>query len=293
MNKVRFKIRNYILLYRFTRDYKKEKVEYPAIIDHLEKKYGKPLFVEDFKSLDNWKATVWNEWGSARPDNLSVHVGENVTIKSEMGKNSMVIHTTPEDATGKDWNGKEVKRPTSSGNVTSRFLVSPGQVISATVNTSNSYPGSWFSFWLFKKDAEGDKRYREIDIFEKLMVRKGDKYYNMSVHGGTGGNREMMGFSNPLHYANEENLTFTCELYSNRVKVYVNGIHIFQADEPDFDGEYHVIFGDAATTHKGKVKLEDIIKSLPRTFEIKDFRVYGIKGIAALNLSFKVINNHL
>lgn len=203
MNKFRFKIRNYILSFKFTKDYRKDKIEYPAVIGHLDKKYGKPILVEEFKNLENWKVTVWNEWGSARPNNLSVHVKENVTLESEKGKNSMVIHTTAVPATGKGWKGEEIQRPTSAGQVTSRFLVSPGQAISATVNTSGSYPGSWFSFWLFKKDSPGDKRYREIDIFEKFMVRKGDKYYNMSVHGGTGDSREMMGFSNPLQIANE------------------------------------------------------------------------------------------
>ena len=279
MNKVRFKIRNYILSYRFTRDYKKEKVEYPAIIEHLDKKYGKPKFVEDFRNLENWKVTLWNEWGSARPDNLCTFVKENVSILEKNGNHSMIIRTTPEAAIGIGWNGEEVSKPLSSGQVTSRFLFSPGQVISATVNTSNSYPGSWFSFWLFKKDAPGDERYREVDIFEKFMERKHQKQYSMCVHGGNKNDREMMAFEYPLFLVNEDKLTFTCELYDHKVRIFVNGIHMFLAEEPDFEGEYYVIFGDGPTTHDGKVKMEEILKVLPRSFEILDIRVYQLVNL--------------
>lgn len=276
MNKFRFKIKNYFLSLRFIRDYKKEKVEYPAILDHMEKTYGKPVLVEDFSSLDKWKVTDKTDWGSARPDNLCTLVKENVSVQNHGSFNSLVIRTTSEPAIGKGWNGEEIARPFSSGFVTSVFTVSPGQAISATVNTSDSYPGSWFSFWLFKKDTPGDERYREIDIFEKLMARKNQKEYDMCVHGGSKNDRERLGFSFPLFPVDEHKLTFTCELYPRKVKIFVNRIHLFLAEEPDFDGEYFVIFGDGPTTHKGKVQPEEIRKVLPRMFEVMDFRIYKI-----------------
>jgi hypothetical protein len=276
MNKFRFKLRNYLLMLRFNRDYKKEKVEYPGIIDHLSKSYGQIILVEDFKSLDNWKVTDKTDWGSARPDNLCTLVKENVSLQDDGGRKKVVISTTPEAAIGKGWNGEEISRPFSSGMMTSKFTVAPGQVISATVNTSDSYAGSWFAFWLFKKDMPGDERYREVDIFEKFMERKGQKQYKISVHGGSKTDREMLTFEYLLFYVNEDKMTFVCELHPKKVRVFINGIQIFLAEEPGFDGEYHVIFNDAPTTHEGKVGLEEIQKALPRKFEVIDFRVFDL-----------------
>jgi hypothetical protein len=274
MNKFKFRIKNYLLMARFARKYRLSKIEYPDIIQFLDNKYGTPLLIDDFHTLDNWQITDRGNWGSARPDNLCTYVKENVALQEDNGKHSLVINTTPDEATGKDWNGNDVTKPMSSGLVTSTFLVRPGQVVSATVNTSQSYAGSWFAFWLFKKGIEGDERYREVDIFEKFMEKDFQKKYTMTVHGGTGEKREMMNFQYPLFYVNEDKMTFTCEFYQHKIRVFINGILIFLAEEPDFDGEYQVIFDDAPTTHGGKVRKEDIFSVLPRSLEVVDFRVY-------------------
>jgi hypothetical protein len=274
MNKVLFNIRNGILAYKFWSGYKKNKIEYPAIQAYMDKKYGAPEFVDHFENLDHWNVLDKTNWGSSRPGNLCTFVKENVSIRKNAGSGSLVITTTPDPATGKGWEGEEIPRPFSSGLVTSQFLVKPGQVVTATVNTTQSYPGSWFSFWLHKKDVPGEDRYREADIFEKFMERKNQKQYTISVHGVIKGSREMMSFSYPMFFVNEENLTFTCELQRNLLKIYVNGICMFITQEPDFDGEYYVVFDDAPTTHDGKVKTEDITAVMPREFEIIDFRVY-------------------
>ena len=276
MNKFRFKVTNYLLYYKFSRTYKKNKIDYPAILSHLDKTYGKPQMVEDFMNLESWKVMDKDEWGSARPETLCTYVKENVLIKSGNGKNSLVISTTPDPATGKGWSGEEISRSLSSGQVSSKFLVSPGRVISATVNTSDSYPGSWFSFWMYKKDVPGDERYREVDIFEKFMERKNQKQYSMSVHGGTKNSRELLAFSFPLFFVDEDKITFTCELSDHKVRIFVNGVQLFLAEEPDFNGEYFVIFGDGPTTHEGKVTLEEIMKVLPRSIEVLDFRVHSL-----------------
>jgi hypothetical protein len=134
---------------------------------------------------------------------------------------------------------------------------------------------------LLKKDVPGDKRYREIDIFEKFMVRKSQKEYSISIHGGTHNSREMMISSYHMFYVDEEKLTFTCELHRHMVKIFVNGIHIFIAEEPDFDGEFYVVFDDAPSNHKGKVKTEELYDFLPRQFEILDFRVYRMPQASA------------
>jgi hypothetical protein len=274
MNKIQFKIKNSLLAYKFWQGYKKNKIEYPAILAHMDKTYGKPVFVESFNNLDNWKATDKTEWGSAVPGNQCTFVKENVSVRQNKGYNSLVISSTPEKATGRSWQGEEITRPISSGLVTGKILVRPGQVVSATVNTGQSYPGSWFSFWLVKKHVPGDERYREIDIFEKFMERKHQKKYTISIHGGLEVSHEMMNFGYPMFFTDEERLTFTCELYQHKVKIFVNGIHMFLAEEPDFIGDYYVIFDDAPSNHDGKVKTEDIIKILPKTYEIIDFRIY-------------------
>jgi hypothetical protein len=274
MNKVLFSISNAILAYKFWSGYKKDNIRHPAILDYLDKKYGTPEFIDHFDNLDQWSITDITNWGSSRPGNLCTFVKENVAIRKNSGSGSLLITTTPEPATGKGWIGEDITRPFSSGLATSKFRVKPGQVISATVNTAQSYAGSWFSFWLAKTDVPGDERYREVDIFEKFMERKSQKQYSITVHGGSKGSREMMIFSYPMFFTDEENLTFTCELHRHMVKIFVNGIHMFIANEPDFDGEYHVIFNDAPTTHKGKVKAEEIAGILPRQFEIMDFRVF-------------------
>jgi len=277
MNKFLFKTRNAILAYKFWSGYKKDKIDYPAILTHLDKKYGKPEFIDRFENLDHWKVTDISNWGSSRPDNLCTYVKENVAIRKNSGYNSLIISTTPDPATGKGWEGEDVTRSISSGLVTSNFLIKPGQVVSATVNTAQSYPGSWFAFWLFKKDVPGDKRYREVDIFEKFMERKSQKHYSMTIHGGSQGSREMMIFTYHMFFVDEEKLTFTCELHKKMIKIFVNGIHMFIANEPDFDGEYYVIFDDAPTTYDGKVKVADITGCLPRQLEILDFRIYRMK----------------
>jgi hypothetical protein len=274
MNKIKFRLKNMLLAYNFWAGYKKNKIEYPRILDYLEKTYGQPVFTDDFINLYNWKITDRNEWGSAVPDNLCTFVKENVNIRQNKGFNSLVISTTPDPATGKDWEGKEIEKPISSGLISCKFLVRPGNVVSATLNTSYSYPGSWFAFWLMKKDVPGDKRYREIDIFEKFMERKSQKEYTVTIHGGVQGSREMMNFSYHMFFADEEKLTFTCELYRHKVKIYVNGIYMFLAEEPDFEGEYYVIFNDAPNTRHGKVSKKEIIDVLPKTLELIDFRVY-------------------
>jgi len=276
MNKFRFNIKNALLYYKFWSGYKSNEIEFPAILSHLDKKYGSPLFIDTFQGLDNWVVKDMNEWGSAVPGNLCTFVKENVLIGANSGSKSLVIITTPEQATGKDWNGKEVIKPTSSGLVRSKFTVKPGQVVSATVNTSLSYPGSWFAFWLMKKDVPGDERYREIDIFEKFMEREGQKKYTVSIHGGRKDSRELMNFGYQLFFINEARLTFTCELHHHSVKIYVNGILICIAEEPDFDGEFYVMFNDGPSTHDGKVKEKEIVKSLPRFLEVIDFRIYNL-----------------
>jgi hypothetical protein len=274
MNKFKFTIKNALLYYKFWNGYQLNKVEYPEIVDQQEKIYGKPVFVETFENLDQWKIMDRGEWGSARPGNLCTFVKENISVKINGNKRSLVISTTPEEAAGKGWNGEEVIKPISSGLITCKFLVIPGQVVSATVNTTKSYPGSWFSFWLYKKDASGDERYREIDIFEKFMERKDQKKYSVSIHGGSKNSREMMSFSYPMFFVDEEKVTFTCELYQHSAKVFVNGILICIAEEPDFDGEYYIMFNDGPSTHDGKVTEAEIFKNLPKTFEIIDFRIY-------------------
>ena len=276
MNKVKFRIRNAFLAYKFWAGYEKNRIEYPTILDFLEKKYGTPALADNFLGLENWKVTDKSEWGSARPDNLCTYVKDNVKIRQYSGFNSMVICTTPDESTGKGWEGESVKKPISSGIVTSKFLVRPGQVVSATVNTSQSYPGSWFAFWLVKKNEPGDTRYREIDIFEKMMERKNQKEYTVTIHGGVQGARELMNFPYPMFFVAEEKLTFTCEIYRREVKIYVNGIYMFLAEEPDFDGEYYVMFSDAPKSRNGKISAEDIIKDLPKTLEIIDFRVFNL-----------------
>jgi hypothetical protein len=278
MNKFKFTVNNALLYYKFWNGYKIKKIEYPEITDHEEKTYGKPVYKECFENLDQWKVTDKGEWGSARPDNICVFVKENVSLKKNKGQNSLVITSTPDKATGKDWKGNTIERIISSGLVASKFRIKPGQAVSATVNASQSYPGSWFSFWLFKMDVEGDHRYREADIFEKFMEKPRHKQYKISLHGGTKTARELLNFNYPLYFVDEEKMTFTCEMHQAGVKIFLNGIQICQADEPNFDGQYHVIFNDLPSTHKGKVKEEEeeIVKYLPGTFEIVDFRVYNL-----------------
>jgi hypothetical protein len=87
----------------------------------------------------------------------------------------------------------------------------------------------------------------------------------------------MLTFEYPLFYVNEDNMTFVCELHPKKVRVFINGIQIFLAEEPDFAGEYYVIFGDGPTTHEGKVGFEEIKQALPRRFEVMDLRVFGLK----------------
>lgn len=275
MNKFRFNIKNALLYYKFWTGYKANKIEHPDILDHLDKTYGKPVLIDNFHHLENWQIKDKGEWGSAAPNNLCVFVRENISLKNILGSNILVIETTPEEATGKDWSGKEITRPFSSGLITSKFTVRPGQVVSATVNTSNSYPGSWFAFWLFKKDVPGDDRYREVDIFEKFMVKDEQKKYSVTVHGGKKQSKEMMNFSFPMFFVNEETMTFTCEILKNGVKIFLNGILFCQADEPDLEGEYYIIFNDGPSTHNGKVRQQEIAGNLPRTLEILDFRVYN------------------
>lgn len=276
MKKFRFRIRNYLLMAGFLSGYRRNKQEYPEIINFLNQKYGSPVFIDEFNNLDNWKITDKNEWGSAREDNLCTYEKENVTLREEDGKRFMVISSTPKEATGHDWEGNEVTKPTSSGFVSSKFLFHPGQVVSATLDTSRSYPGSWFAFWLIKKEEAGDERYREVDIFEKFMEKKNQKKYTITVHGGTPDKREMMNFRYPMSHVDESKITFTCELYADKVRVFVNGLMLFTADEPDFDGEYYVVFDDAPTTHGDKVTRDEILKALPRSLEIHDFRVYKV-----------------
>ena len=151
-------------------------------------------------------------------------------------------------------------------------------MVSATVNTSHSYAGSWFSFWLLKKGEPGDEGYREIDIFEKFMDRDFERKYTMTIHGGTPDKRQMMNINYPLFMTDEGKLTFTCELGAHQAKIFINGLQVFLAEEPDFNGEYYVIFDDAPTTHGGKVDTNDIIKILPRFLEIIDFRIYENRG---------------
>ena len=274
MNTFRFRFRNSLLAPWFTAAYPMGKIEYPDIIGHLDKRYGAAVFLEEFNDLDSWKVKDKDEWGSAVHDNLCTYVKENVFIKDENGRRSLAIVSIAEGATGKDWEGNDVPKPFSSGFVSSRFLVHPGQVVSATMNTSRSYPGSWYAFWLLRKDPEGDPGYREVDIFEKFMKKENQKTYTVSIHGGTKDNREMMDFSYPLFYVDESKITFTCELNKNRIRIFVNGLLLCVAHEPGFEGEYHVVFDDAPTTWGGQVKQDDILSILPRTFEVIDFRIY-------------------
>lgn len=276
MNKFRFNIKNSLLYYKFWKGYKANNIEHPEILNHLERLYGKPVLIDHFHHLDNWQLKDKGEWGSAAPNNLCVFVKENVSVITKQGSNVLVIKTTAEQATGKDWSGKELTRPFSSGLVTSKFTVRPGQVVSATVNTSSSYPGSWFAFWLFRKDIPGDDRYREVDIFEKFMVRDDQKKYSVTVHGGNKQSKEMMSFPFPMFFVNEERMTFTCEILKNGVKIFLNGLLFCQADEPDLEGEYYVIFNDGPSTHGGKVTEKEITNSLPREMELMDFRVYNL-----------------
>jgi hypothetical protein len=274
MKKFKFRVKNYWLKARCAGRYWLKKKEHPNIIPHLEKKYGKPVFIDDFQNLDNWKVTDKGEWGSARPDNLCTYVKDNVFISEENGVRSLIINTTSYEAAGKDWDGNDITKPFSSGLVTSKFLIRPGQVVSASVNTSQSYAGSWFAFWLIKKDVEGDERYREIDIFEKFMEKKHQKKYTLTIHGGTQNKREMMNFQYPLFFVNEAKMNFTCELHQHKVRIFLNGLLLFQANEPDFDGEYFVVFDDAPTTHGGKMQEADIMNAVPKSLEIIDFRIY-------------------
>jgi hypothetical protein len=272
MNKAKFRIKNRVLATKFAARYPRKGIRYPDTITFLDQKYGPPEYVDPMNTLSNWTILDKGNWGSARPDNLCAYAKENVTLKG----NSMVITTTAEQTTGKDWNGKDVTKPFRSGYVTSNRTIRPGQVVSATLNTSESYAGSWFAFWLIKKHVEGDNRYREIDIFEKFMEKKNQKRYSISIHGGSQSAREMMNFHYPRHLKDETSLTFTCELHSNSVVILVDGIQLFLAEEPDFDGEYHVIFDDAPTTHGGRVNEATIRQVLPRRLEILDFRIYSL-----------------
>jgi hypothetical protein len=276
MNKFKFTLKNALLYINFWNGYKLNKVEYPEILDRQEKKYGRPVYIETFDNLDQWKVTDCGEWGSVRVNNNCTFVKENVTVKKYSDRNSLMISSTPVKATGKDWNGNKIERNISSGLVSSKFRIKPGQVVSATVNTSQSYAGSWFSFWLIRMDVKDDNRYREIDIFEKFMQKPGQKQYTLSIHGGTKEARELLNFNYPMSFVNEQNMTFTCELHPEGIKVYMNGIHICQSGEPDFDGQYHIVFNDGPSIHKGKVKEEEIVKYLPRTLEIIDLRVYNL-----------------
>jgi hypothetical protein len=274
MNKIKFTVKNTLLCYKFRIGYKKNKIEYPEIIEYLDRTYGKPIFADNFSSLENWKVTDRNEWGSAMPRNLCTFTRENVSVKANNGLQTLVISTTSGQTPGKGWNGEELIKPASSGLITCKQLLRPGQVVSATVNTSKSYAGSWFSFWLCKKDTPGDDRYREIDIFEKFMERKDQKKYTLSIHGGKKDSREMMSFSYPMNFVDEEIVTFTCELYQHSARIFVNGILLCLAEEPDFDGEFRILFNDGPSTHDGKVTEEEILKNLPKTLEIIDFRIY-------------------
>lgn len=276
MNKFKFTIQNALLYYKFWNGYKLNKVLYPEILEKQEALYGKPVYIESFGNLDQWKVTDCNEWGSARPENSCVFVKENVSLNKDNGRNSLIIKSTPDKATGKDWNGNKIERDISSGLVSGLFRIRPGQVVSATVNASRSYAGSWFSFWLLKMDVTGDHRYREVDIFEKFMEKPRQKQYMISLHGGLENARELLNFNYPLNFVNEDNMTFTCELHPAGVKVFLTGIQLCQSDEPDFDGQYYILFNDGPSTHGGKVSEEEIKRSLPRTFEVLDFRVYNL-----------------
>lgn len=73
MNKLLFKITNSVLATRFLVKYKNDRIEFPAIIKHLQEKYGNEIFIEGFNNFDNCEITNTSDWGSARPDNLCIY----------------------------------------------------------------------------------------------------------------------------------------------------------------------------------------------------------------------------
>lgn len=275
----RFKFRrnNRKIWCKARRKYRKFKVEYPDIIGFLDVKYGEPILIDHLQNLDNWDVTGQQNWGSAMEGNYCTYVEQNVVLNEVKGDHFVDILTTADSAVGLDWGGYEVSKPISSGMIRSRFTVTPGQVVSATIDNSQSYEGSWFAFWLFKKTVPEDERYREIDIFEKFQNRKRHNSYTISVHGGFITDRNMMNFKYRLRKVDEKNMTFTCELCEDGVQIFLNGIHIFTSQRMDLNGEYYIIFNDAPTDHSGKVNVDKIREVLPRIFRIKDVRVHSLE----------------
>jgi hypothetical protein len=275
-SKAKFRRANCKLKRQAKKNYKKDHVKYPEIIGFLDEKYGEPIMIEGFLDLDQWTARDTNNWGSANPDNYCVYTADNVYTEKSGDSYSMFIKSSNDKATGNDWFGNDIEKPVSSGWVRSNFIIRPGQVVSATMNTSESYKGSWFAFWLYKKKEPGDDRYREIDIFEKFQEGHNHDKYTISMHAGTLRDRNMMNYRYNLNYIDEKNVTFTCEIHENGFKVFIDGVHVFSSQEVELEGNYYLMFDDAPTRHGGKVELEEVMEQLPRRFEVKEFRVYNL-----------------
>ena len=69
------------------------------------------------------------------------------------------------------------------------------------------------------------------------------------MHVGTLANHYMMNLPYNLKYIDESNVTFTCEIHENGVKMFVDGVHIFTSQETILEGDYFVMFDALGQTH--------------------------------------------
>lgn len=250
---------------------------FQKIINDINRKWSVD-FIDKFNYYDDWYITEKDNYGSVRPDNISVLTSSNVKFND-----GLLITSLKEHISGKDWEGNKVYRDYSSGlaKLKKYFLSSQESRFSALCNIQNCEMGSWPAFWIFSDQAADeddilseDKSYFEIDGFERFAssIHNLNKL-SFSIHYGTNSNRKL--YTRSIYLPKQTNYEFLNCIVINKstIKIYINNILVFitSLGYPVKTHKLNVIFSDSISTFNNKVSTTEIDKTLPHYFYVKQF----------------------
>lgn len=253
---------------------KRNKVDYNSLYSDISKKWN--IIDEDLlKDKNRWNILEEGNWGSARPDNISVARPTNI-IFNEDNNLSIINKYEPDSVTGKDWDGNPVTRYFSSGSISTKDFFEPiGKRFSLWCDL---VPGvsTWPAFWLFYADESvDDKQYFEIDGFERFPNQN---KLTFTVHWGPSDARKM--YNRSVKYKGDSISFLNCIVVDRgKVKVYVNNILVFITSLGYPKEEYKVccIISDSVNDDSGKINHDEITNELPINFHSKNLIIWEKK----------------
>lgn len=252
----------------------KNYVNYNKLSDDISKKWNK-INTDLLKSKDNWNIVNEVNWGSARPDNLSVASPKNINM---IGDNSATITSQREISgiTGKDWDGNPVTRYYSCGSLSTKELFTVKDKRFSLWCELMPGVSTWPAFWVFYADERNipneEKDYFEIDGFERFP---NEKKLVFTVHWGKNSARKM--YNRSVRYSGNSLSFLNCIAIENgKIKVYINNILVFitTLGVPEEDLSVCCIVSDSVNNDDGNISEDEINNELPIFFRSKNLTIW-------------------